>query len=155
MWQKCCQVNLIIFGRIAKQKASNQKILCFPLYLTSASALPGDRGNREIAVFQLTVHAVLPTNTQSILEKQESLRRSELFIVTGQVATLNCAPGAQVCCRRGCGPSGSACGHRATVWRFVSMKNLAKLRPNSITLSWSQTWSQTCSELECGLSRTI
>ena len=29
------------------------------------------------------------------------------------------------------------------------------LNPNSITLSWSQTWSHTCSELEFGLSRTI
>jgi len=30
-----------------------------------------------------------------------------------------------------------------------------QLKPNSITLSRSQTWSQTCSELQFGLSRTI
>jgi len=29
-----------------------------------------------------------------------SLRRSELFTVTRQVAQLNCAPGSEVCCCR-------------------------------------------------------
>jgi len=36
-------------------------------------------------------------------------------------------------------------------WKTVGVL----LKPNSITLSWSQTWSQTCSELEFGLSRHI
>ena len=38
--------------------------------------------------------------------------------------------------------------------RFINL-SIAHLKLNSIMLSWSQTWSQTCSELEFGLSCTI
>jgi len=46
---------LITFGRNVTGKVRNQKMLYFPPHLTSASTVPGDRGNAEIASFHLNV----------------------------------------------------------------------------------------------------
>jgi len=40
----------------------------FPPQLTSASALPGETGNPEIASFHLTVHAFYQKNTGNTLK---------------------------------------------------------------------------------------
>jgi len=43
---------LIIFGRCVTEKVRNDALF-FPSHLTSASALPGETGNRETASFHL------------------------------------------------------------------------------------------------------
>ena len=42
---------MIIFGRNVTEKIGNQKSLIFPTHSTSASSLPGEIGNPEIASF--------------------------------------------------------------------------------------------------------
>jgi len=42
-----------IFGTNVAEKAGNQNVLYFPTTITSASALPGETGNPEIASFHL------------------------------------------------------------------------------------------------------
>ena len=44
---------MTIFGTNAAEKVGNQNLLYFPPNLTSASALPGETGNPEIACFHL------------------------------------------------------------------------------------------------------
>jgi len=45
---------------------------------------------------------------------------------------------------------GPCCANKYNLFRTQTGSKL-----NSITLSWSQIWSQTCSYMEFGLSRTI
>lgn len=45
---------LTFFGRTVTEKISNQKLLHFPPRLISASALPGKKGNPDIAYFHLS-----------------------------------------------------------------------------------------------------
>ena len=54
----------VTFGRNITQNVSNQKILYFLPHLTSASALPEERGNPEIPVFHLMMDVVLSVNTK-------------------------------------------------------------------------------------------
>ena len=54
----CCNFDIqesisTIFGRNITETISNQKMLYFTPHLTSASALPGETGNPEFAVFSL------------------------------------------------------------------------------------------------------
>ena len=46
---------LIILGRNITENVRSQSLLYFPPHLTSASALPGETGNPEIASFHLNV----------------------------------------------------------------------------------------------------
>jgi len=49
--------------------------------------------------------------------------------------------------------AGSSYVEIALTWSLTGSQLVYK--SNSITLTWLQTWSQTCSELEFGLLRTI
>ena len=53
-----------IFGTNVAEKVGNQNILYFPPHLTSASALPGETGNSEIASFHLNVACFFTKNTK-------------------------------------------------------------------------------------------
>jgi len=58
-----------IFGTNVAEKAGNQNVLyfIFPPHITSASALPGETGNPEIACFHLNVACVFTKNTKHSL----------------------------------------------------------------------------------------
>jgi len=53
------------FGKNVTEKVGDRKVFFQP-HLTSASALPGETGNLEIASFHLTVACFLPTHTKHI-----------------------------------------------------------------------------------------
>jgi len=55
----------IIYGRTVTEKASSQEMPYFPPHLTSASELPGERQNPEIAVFHLNTAGFFSSNTQT------------------------------------------------------------------------------------------
>jgi len=58
---------LIIFGKNITEEVGNQRYFIIPPHLTSASALPGERENPEIASFHLNVACFLP-ETRDMLE---------------------------------------------------------------------------------------
>ena len=53
----------------------------FPPHLTSASALPGETGNPEIASFHLNAACFLPKNPQNIFSKYHLVRAEPPFTV--------------------------------------------------------------------------
>jgi len=57
-----------IFGTNVAKKVGNQNVLVFPPHLTSASALPGETGNPEIASFHLNAACFSPKNTKHSLK---------------------------------------------------------------------------------------
>jgi len=57
----------IIFGIHVTEKKGNQNVFIVPPHLTSASALPGETGNPEIASFHLNVACFCQKHTKHII----------------------------------------------------------------------------------------
>jgi len=70
-----------IFGTNVAAKAGNQNILIFPPHLTSASALPGETGNPEIASFLGLNAACIFTKNMKYSKKYHLVRAEPPFAV--------------------------------------------------------------------------
>ena len=57
-----------IFGINVAEKVANQNLLYFPPHLTSASALPGETGNPEIASFHLNAACFFIKKTRNTVK---------------------------------------------------------------------------------------
>jgi len=61
-------LTVTIFGINVAEKVGNQNVLYFPPHLTSASALPGETGNPEIASFHLNAACFFSKKTRNTVK---------------------------------------------------------------------------------------
>jgi len=69
------------FGTNIAEKAGNQNVFIFPPHLTSASALPGETGNPEIASFRLKCCMLFRQKTRNTVKKYHLVRTGPPFSV--------------------------------------------------------------------------